>query len=95
MHNLALQLPSGRRAGTAVTCAGPGTPYQVDGARAGKDSPDCGYDTGYPKAGTYGVRATTFWKVTWSGGEQSGEIRQTRTSETIRIEIDELQVVTR
>jgi hypothetical protein len=81
--------------GDKVTCAGPGTPYRVDGAHAGGPSPDCGYDAGYPRAGTYPVSATTFWTVQWSGGGQRGEIAQTRTSGTVQIQIDELQVVTR
>ncbi|SCG62231.1 hypothetical protein [Micromonospora coxensis] len=81
--------------GVKVTCADEGTEYDAKGKRAGKTSPDCGYDSGYPKAGTYRVSATTYWTVTWSGGGESGVIPQTRTSGTIPIEIDELQVVTR
>ncbi|MEU5788271.1 hypothetical protein ABZ754_11120 [Micromonospora purpureochromogenes] len=81
--------------GVKVTCADEGTPYDPKGPRAGKTSPDCGYDSGYPKAGTYRVSATTYWSVTWRGGGESGVIAQTRTSGTTPIEIDELQVVTR
>ncbi|GAB3187220.1 hypothetical protein FHX75_12891 [Micromonospora palomenae] len=81
--------------GVKVTCADEGTPYDPKGRRAGKTSPDCGYDSGYPKAGTYRVSATTYWSVTWRGGGESGVIAQTRTSGTTPIEIDELQVVTR
>ncbi|WP_433350714.1 hypothetical protein [Micromonospora sp. CA-111912] len=78
-----------------VTCTVPGTPYEADGPQAGQPSPDCGYDSGYTRADTYEVSATTFWNVHWSGGGQSGDIPQTRTSGTVQIEIDELQVVTR
>ncbi|MEV4654796.1 hypothetical protein [Micromonospora sp. NPDC049301] len=82
--------------GDKVTCEGPGTPYDAkDKALAGRASPDCGYDEGYPKAGTYRVGATTHWTVTWRGGGESGEIPQTRTSGTVPIQINELQVVTR
>ncbi|MFI7491682.1 hypothetical protein ACIBXA_25225 [Micromonospora echinaurantiaca] len=81
--------------GRKVTCTGPGTPYSATGARAGRTSPDCGYHTGYPKAGTYRVSAVTYWTVTWSGGGQRGEIPQTRASGTVPIQINELQVVTR
>ncbi|WP_371685832.1 hypothetical protein [Micromonospora sp. MW-13] len=81
--------------GEQKTCDGPGTPYSADGPQAGQPSPDCGYDSGYPRAGTYRVSATTFWNVHWVGGDQSGDIPQTRTSGTVQIEIDELQVVTR
>ncbi|NJP34191.1 hypothetical protein [Micromonospora thermarum] len=79
--------------GVRVTCTGPGTPYSSTGAHAGKRSPDCGYHSGYPKAGTYRVGATTYWSVTWRGGGESGVIPVTRTSGTVPIQIDELQVV--
>ncbi|WP_238424513.1 hypothetical protein, partial [Micromonospora parastrephiae] len=80
-----------------VTCTGPGTPYDAKGSHAGLPSPDCGFDTGYPKAGTYRVGATTHWKVRWwtTNGDASGVIPQTRTSGTVPIQINELQVVTR
>ncbi|MCO1595700.1 hypothetical protein M8C17_11045 [Micromonospora sp. RHAY321] len=81
--------------GETVPCDGPGTPYDAKGSHAGQPSPDCGYDKGYPKAGTYRVGATTYWTVTWRGGGESGEIPQTRTSGTVPIQINELQVVTR
>ncbi|MFF4891432.1 hypothetical protein [Micromonospora chersina] len=81
--------------GTRVTCTGPGTPYTADGPRAGRTSPDCGYDRGYARAGTYQVSATTFWTVEWSGGGESGEIAQSRVSGTVPVQINELQVVTR
>ncbi|MEV1070720.1 hypothetical protein [Micromonospora parva] len=78
-----------------VPCDGPGTPYDPKGDRAGGPSPDCGYDKGYQKAGTYRVTATTYWTVTWSGGGESGVIPVTRNSGTVPIQINELQVVTR
>ncbi|MGC5017306.1 hypothetical protein [Micromonospora sp. DT47] len=81
--------------GRRITCTGPGTPYDPKGPRAGKTSPTCGYHTGYARSGTYRVSATTYWTVRWSGGGESGVIPQTRTSGTIPIEIDELQVVAR
>ncbi|MEV1332747.1 hypothetical protein AB0J20_24610 [Micromonospora costi] len=81
--------------GETVTCDGAGTAYRVDGPRAGGTSPTCGYDSGYPKAGTYRVSATTHWTVTWEGGGQRGRIPVTRTTGTVPIQIDELQVVTR
>ncbi|MFV2102459.1 hypothetical protein [Micromonospora sp. LOL_024] len=83
--------------GDMVTCTGPGTPYNPGGRHAGRPSPDCGYPNGYPQAGTYRVQATTHWSVTWTGtGGQSGDIPGvTRTTGTVEIQIDELQVVTR
>ncbi|MFC8846733.1 MULTISPECIES: hypothetical protein [unclassified Micromonospora] len=82
--------------GDKVTCHGPGTPYDPQGPNAGGPSPDCGYDGGYAKADTYEIFATTHWTVRWSASNDvSGEIPQTRTSGTVQIQIDELQVVTR
>ncbi|MFR9777222.1 hypothetical protein ACL02O_14330 [Micromonospora sp. MS34] len=81
--------------GAKVTCTGPGTPYDADGPRAGRPSPDCGYDQGYARAGAYQVSATTHWTVHWSGGGESGDIAQSRVSGTVPVEINELQVVTR
>ncbi|MEV6812467.1 hypothetical protein [Micromonospora sp. NPDC051296] len=80
-----------------VTCDGPGTRYDAKGRHAGKPSPDCGYDRGYPKADTYRVQATTHWSVEWrSSSGQTGNIPGvTRTTGTVEIQINELQVVTR
>lgn len=80
--------------GVKVTCTGPGTEYKTSGRYAGQPSPDCGYDSGYPTAGTYRVSATTYWLVQWSGGGESGVFRPTRTSNSAQIQINELQVVT-
>jgi len=58
--------------GRSVTCDGPGTPW-----RAGTDpmasSPDCGhtYDTSSGQ-GTFTLRATITWSVSWVGGGLSG-----------------------
>ncbi|MEV1142900.1 hypothetical protein [Micromonospora sp. NPDC049799] len=81
--------------GHRETCTGPGTPYDPKGPHAGKKSPTCGYDSGYAKAGTYRVHATTYWTVRWwaDGVEGSPPIPQTRTSNAATIRINELQVV--
>ncbi|GIJ34049.1 hypothetical protein ACN26Z_03400 [Verrucosispora sp. WMMD703] len=83
--------------GDTVTCADAGTEYERRGPHAGRRSPDCGYHDGYAEAGTYTVRATTHWSVTWtSNGGDSGSIGGvTRTTGPIVIQINELQVVTR
>ncbi|WP_405428368.1 hypothetical protein [Micromonospora sp. NBC_00617] len=83
--------------GDTVTCTRAGTPYDPKGKRAGRTSPDCGYDHGYPKAGTYRVGATTYWTVRWwtDDGDEGDPIPQTRTSGTVPVQIKELQVVTR
>ncbi|MBQ1076097.1 hypothetical protein KBX06_23485 [Micromonospora sp. C31] len=79
--------------GHKETCKGAGTEYKAGGRFAGGRSPDCGYDSGYPKAGDYRVRATTYWIVTWQGGGQSGVIPVNRTTGTVPVRINELQVV--
>ncbi|SIQ63338.1 hypothetical protein SAMN05444858_103314 [Micromonospora avicenniae] len=81
--------------GEQVTCTGPGTEYKVTGPHAGKRSPTCGYHSGYPKADTYEVSATTYWTVTWEGGGETGVIPVQRRTGTVPIQINELQVVTR
>ncbi|MBQ1027401.1 hypothetical protein [Micromonospora sp. C95] len=83
--------------GDTVTCTGPGTRYRARGQHAGQPSPDCGYHSGYPEAGTYTVRATTHWSVTWtsSGGESDSIPGVTRTTGPVAIQINELQVVAR
>ncbi|MGW0506411.1 hypothetical protein [Micromonospora sp. NPDC003241] len=82
--------------GVEVTCKGPGTAYDRNGRHAGQKSPDCGYHSGYPRADTYEVQATTHWNVTWEGGNRSGTIPGvTRTTGVVEIQINELQVVTR
>jgi hypothetical protein len=84
--------------GTEITCATRGTAF-IPAVHKGT-TPPCGF-AGYTKpsdgqpGGRYGIRATTTWRVPWSGGGESGVITgETRTS-TAAIEIDELQVVTR
>ncbi|GGM42787.1 hypothetical protein GCM10011608_29360 [Micromonospora sonchi] len=83
--------------GIEVTCTGPGTAYDTKGPRAGRRSPDCGYHSGYPKAGAYQVRATAYWTVEWrSSSGQAGNIPGvTRITNPVDIQINELQVVTR
>ncbi|GAA4174541.1 hypothetical protein GCM10022251_74170 [Phytohabitans flavus] len=58
--------------GQQVTCHGPGTRW-----RSGMDpslrSPSCGHTyTAAPPSGTYPVRATVTWQISWSGGGESG-----------------------
>jgi hypothetical protein len=81
--------------GHAVTCTGPGTPYQASyGAAA---SPTCGYvyqrASAHQPGGAFTLTATTTWQVDWTGGGQAGALTTTRTS-TSRVRIGELQVVT-
>ncbi len=60
------------------------------------ESPSCGY-AGYPNSGRYPVSVTTHWSVTWaaSNGQHGSIPNVTRTSATVNVTINELQVVTR
>jgi hypothetical protein len=80
--------------GHTVTCTNPGVAYKpVDG---GEPSPACGYL--YKQAsrdepgGTFRVTATTYWRVPWSGGGESGVITAVRVS-AVDLTINEAQVV--
>jgi hypothetical protein len=82
--------------GTRVVCSGPGTPYTRN--HGSGPSPDCGHvytssSAGAP-GGRFTVTASTHWRITWSGGGQSGNRTMVRsTSEPV--EIGELQVLIR
>jgi hypothetical protein len=80
--------------GIRVTCTGPGTPYTR--AVGESESPTCGYRYSRPSSAqpdaAYTVTATTTWEIRWSGGGQSGQLTQTRSS-TTRARIGELQVL--
>lgn len=80
--------------GHQVTCTGPGTPYTR--AAGATKSPTCGYvyetsSAGRPDA-AYTITATTTWDIRWSGGGDSGQLTQTRSS-TTRARIGEMQVL--
>ena len=77
--------------GKAVTCTTAGTVYQdSDGKNM---SPDCGYR--YGSQGTYTVRATATWDITWSSNTgQSGTIPLTLTASRTVV-IGEVQVLNR
>lgn len=74
--------------GATVTCTGPGTPYADSYGK--KSSPTCGHT--YTRQGTYTVRATTYWVVTWAGIGQSGTIPLNFTA-TTTITMGEAQVL--
>ena len=80
--------------GHSVTCANPGTAYTT--AKGATTSPTCGYV--YPQSSAsqpdhaFALTATTTWRVTWTGGGQSGVLTVTRRS-TAQIRIGELQVL--
>lgn len=74
--------------GATVTCTGPGTPYADSYGK--QSSPTCGHT--YTRQGTYTVRATTYWVVTWAGIGQSGTIPLDFT-DTTTITMGEAQVL--
>jgi hypothetical protein len=76
--------------GATVICTRSGTPYEDSfGKRA---SPDCGHT--YTRQGTYTVRATSYWLVTWAGIGQSGTIPLDFTRTAV-ITMGEAQVLIR
>lgn len=77
--------------GQVVSCSNRGTPYADKYGT--QQSPTCGYP-GYTKDGTYTVRATSYWDVTWTGMGQTGAMDFTFTR-TAQITVGELQVVNR
>ncbi|CAN7508309.1 hypothetical protein [Knoellia sp. LjRoot47] len=74
--------------GSTVTCTGPGTPYAASYGK--QSSPTCGHT--YTRQGTYTVRATTYWVVTWAGIGQTGTIPLNFT-DTTTITMGEAQVL--
>lgn len=74
--------------GDTVAC-GKGTPWQEAWTRNEK-SPDCGYV--YERDGQYGITATTYWDVEWSGIGSSGTISLDLTADG-DFRIAEVQVV--
>ena len=74
--------------GATVTCTGPGTVYADSYGK--QSSPTCGHT--YTRQGTYTVRATTYWVVTWVGIGLSGTIPLDFT-DTTTITMGEAQVL--
>ncbi len=53
--------------GNTVTCDGPGTPYSSSDPNG---TTDCSYT--WPSAGSFQVRATVYWSVTWTAVGAAG-----------------------
>ena len=73
--------------GQVVSC-GAGTAYQDSFGR--QSSPTCGHT--YTRQGSYTVRATSHWVITWSGIGQSGTITMDLT-DSVPVTIGEAQVL--
>jgi hypothetical protein len=76
--------------GNTVTCTQRGTPYADSFGKS--SSPDCGHI--YTRQGTYTVRATSYWLVSWAGIGQSGTIPLDFTRTAV-ITMGEAQVLIR
>lgn len=77
----------------AITCAS-ATPYPGGAAVVGQRSPDCGHVYTRPSlpAGSYVVRATARWTVSWSALGYSGTLPMPLTSMR-RVPVGELQSI--
>jgi hypothetical protein len=76
--------------GKAVTCASAGTAFRT--GDSGKRSPDCGYT--YTRQGTYTIRATSSWAITWTATTGvTGSMALSFTSTRVLV-VGEIQVVT-
>lgn len=80
--------------GTTFTCTGPGTPWTPQ--RGTGPSPTCGHRYERPSDrephGTFTIRATTHWRVDWTGAGQRGVITFALTG-TRDLRVTELQVL--
>lgn len=72
--------------GATVTCAGRGSAW-VQGSDPGRAS-DCGHT--YTSLGTYALRATVTWSVSWVGGGASGTVPDLSTTAAIDLEVREV-----
>lgn len=73
--------------GQSTICQGSGTAYDKD--VHGWSAPDCGFESGWTKAGTYTLTASYVWDVNWSGSV-SGTDSQTLSS-TQEVTVREVQ----
>ncbi|MFI6689040.1 ATP/GTP-binding protein [Streptomyces sp. NPDC050485] len=80
--------------GQSVTCTTAGTPYQAEFGK--QPSPDCGYRYSQPSStqssGKYHVTATSTWAIDWTGGGQTGQLTETRSS-AVDVTVAEVQVL--
>ncbi|MFJ5804079.1 ATP/GTP-binding protein [Streptomyces decoyicus] len=80
--------------GHKVTCTTAGTPYKSSYGK--KSSPDCGYRYSHSskdqEGQKYPVTATSTWTIDWNGGGQTGQLTETRQSQT-QVSIGQLKVL--
>ncbi|QNF93330.1 hypothetical protein [Janibacter sp. YB324] len=75
--------------GQSTVCSGAGTKYDEDAH--GWSAPECGFENGWKKPGTYTLTATYVWDISWSG-DQTGSATQSMSS-TRQVTVGELQSV--
>ncbi|WP_370382186.1 hypothetical protein [Catenulispora sp. GAS73] len=79
--------------GSSATCAGPGTPFPTGGDPAAS-SPDCGHTYSRSSgSGTFTVRATITWAVTWAGAGQRGAFNGMLTTATEQVQVLQSQAL--
>ncbi|MFG2402535.1 ATP/GTP-binding protein [Streptomyces lydicus] len=80
--------------GHSVTCTTAGTPYKPSYGK--QSSPDCGYRYRHSSKDEpgekYPVTATSTWTIDWRGAGQTGQLTQTRQSQT-QVSIGQLKVL--
>lgn len=80
--------------GHSVTCTTAGTPYKSSYGK--RSSPDCGYrylrSSKDEPGAKYPVTATSTWTIDWRGAGQTGQLTQTRQSQT-QVSIGQLKVL--
>lgn len=83
--------------GDSVTCQGPGTPYVQGVSDPSITSPDCGYTYARSSAGQtrerFTVSVTVSWRVSWTGGGQSGTVEGLSTRAGVDLRVREVQAV--
>ena len=86
--------------GDTVTCPGPGTPYDPAAAAAGLQ-PTCAYTFRRSSArgpeGSFVVRATVTWRLTWSaaGAPGGGSLGTVTRTAAVPVRVAEIQAVNR
>jgi hypothetical protein len=77
-------------AGKRVTCKGRGTVW-TPGREAQAPSPTCGVTYGDP--GSFGLRATVTWNVSWAGGGVTGTAPAMTTTASLTLPVIEEPVL--
>ena len=75
--------------GQSTICTNAGTVF--DPNVHGWSVPDCGFETGWEKAGTYTLTATYLWDISWSGDVNGSTTRELSSSQDVTVR--EIQAV--